>query len=86
MNAEQTIRTVLQSAIPPGVPLSFNKILSARFVGSGKKRVATADLEMFDGLPATVECWCYGPGWAHRWTSMIGGDISWEGDLWKRSR
>lgn len=86
MSATETVRSVLLSVLPPGVPPSFSKIASAHFTGSGKRRVATADLEMFDGLSATVECWCYGPGWAHRWTSMIGGDIFREGDQWKRSR
>lgn len=88
-SSASAVSLVLTSVLPPGVPPSFNKILSSHWVGTGRKRIATATLEMFDGLTASVECWNYGrkewiDGWAHRWTSMDGGDISWNGSNWER--
>ncbi|WP_454021146.1 hypothetical protein [Azospirillum sp. Marseille-Q6669] len=80
-----TITAVLRAVLPPGVPPSFRRVLCARFDGAGQRRIVVADLEMADGLTATVEAWRYAPGgWAHRWLAMAGGPMSWNGRRWVR--
>jgi len=80
-----TITAVLRAVLPPRVPPSFRRVLCARFDGAGWQRTVVADLEMVDGLPATVEAWRYVPGgWAHRWLAMAGGPIFWNGQRWHR--
>lgn len=82
-SAEATIRQVLLSVLPPGATPSFRKIVSARFVG---QRKVVAELEMVDGLPASVEAWQWRPdGWAHRWLRFDGGDLFWENGRWQRA-
>ena len=84
-SSASAVSLVLMSVLPPGVPPSFNKILSSHWVGTGRKCIAVATLEMFDGLTATVECKSHGWGiCSHKWTSMDGGDISWNGSKWER--
>lgn len=42
---------------------------------------------MFDGQAATVRVWLYARGrdaFAHEWTSMLGGDCSFEDGAWIR--
>lgn len=81
-NAKDEIRRVLMDVLPPGVPPSFGRIVSASFNGS---KVLVAELEMFDGLRAEVEAWQWRPdGWAHRWVKLDGGDLSWEDGRWWR--
>ncbi|NUB07090.1 hypothetical protein FW320_13005 [Azospirillum sp. Vi22] len=80
-----TINAVLRAVLPPGVPPSFRRVLAARFDGAGRRRIVVADLEMVDGLTATVEAWHYAPGgWAHRWLAMAGGPMFWNGRRWQR--
>ncbi|WP_374453784.1 hypothetical protein [Phenylobacterium sp.] len=82
--AASVVRDTLLAVLPPGVPPSFDRIVSARFIGTGRRRIASADLVMFDGSPATVEVWIAGVCTAHRWTSMPGGSAFWDGDAWRR--
>lgn len=80
-NAEDTIRRVLMDVLPPNVPPSFRRVVRARFVG--KTRIL-AELEMVDGLPSEIEAWQWPGGWAHRWVTLEGGDLSWEDGRWWR--
>lgn len=80
--AANVIRNVLLDVLPPGVPPNFRRIVRARFVAA---RRVVAELEMVDGLPAEVEAWQWqADSWAHKWLRLDGGDLSWEGDGWKR--
>lgn len=84
-DAAGIVRSALLSVLPPGVPPSFRSIAGARFDGAGRSRNATADLIMFDGQPATVEVDQSAEGlWRHRWLSLPGGSVSWEGGRWVR--
>lgn len=81
-NAADEIRRILMDVLPAGVPPSFGRVVTAKF--DGKSRVV-AELEMVDGLRATVEAWQWSPkSWAHRWVEMDGGDLSWEDGAWQR--
>jgi hypothetical protein len=52
--------------------------------GSGRYRVATADLEMFDGQIATIEVFeCRFEVLEHRWTTMAGGNAFYDGTRWR---
>ncbi|MGX5776955.1 hypothetical protein [Methylorubrum zatmanii] len=83
--AEILIRDHLIGCLPPGVPPSFRRIVSACFDGVGHKRKAVGHMEMFDGRPATVEVFQWAPNaWGHRWSDMPGGACSWEGSCWVR--
>lgn len=83
--AKQTARdlvvSVSSSIIPPGAPFPFAEIIGARFEG---KNTATADVVMFDGLPAKMRLTRWAYGWSHGWDSMPGGDISLEECGWVR--
>lgn len=88
-SAAEAVRLVLMAALPPGSPPSFREIAAARFTGSGRGRVAVADLVMFDGLPATAEVFAGGKMlghtvWGHRWTKMAGGPCVLEDGRWQR--
>lgn len=82
--AAEFVRSTLLDALPEGVPPSFRTIRSARYEGHGHRRRAIGLLTMFDGNPATVECWQSGPCRAHRFIELTGGSVSWEGDRWVR--
>jgi hypothetical protein len=83
--AAQMVLDCLTACLPPGVSLSFRRIVRARFEGSGRRKRSVADVEMFDGRHATVEVWQYAPGaWAHRWPTMDGGAAYWDGSAWRR--
>ena len=81
------IEGALRACRPPDVPPSFTHIVSARWTGSGRKRVAEADLIMFDGQPAKVRVWRYGSypdAIAHTFHDLPGGDVSFEDGRWIR--
>lgn len=83
--AREYIDAALRACLPDGVPPSFRSINNARFVGVGRDRPAEADLTMFDGLPARVRVWLWGPSsYAHAWLDMPGGDCSFEAGRWIR--
>lgn len=82
--ARDFVFETLIDVLPPGVPPSFREISSASFIGSGRSRRARAALVMFDGQPATVECWQAGMCRAHTFTYMPGGAVSWEDCAWVR--
>ena len=84
-SAETLIREHLIGCLPPGSMPSFRRIISAAFDGTGRKRKAIGRLEMFDGQPATVEVFQWGPNaWGHRWADMPGGACSLEPSGWVR--
>lgn len=77
----------LRACLPPGVPPSFQSIVTARWTGTGRKRVAEAELTMFDGQPAKVRVWRYGSypdALAHTFYDLPGGDVSFEDGRWVR--
>lgn len=84
MNASIFVRETLLAVLPENVPPSFTAINSASYTGSGGNRRARAQLTMFDGQLAVVECWQAGACRAHRYLDLSGGDVSWEGDAWVR--
>ena len=75
------VEDVAKASLPDGAPLFFREVRSARF--EGKNRV-TADVIMFDGLPATIRLTRWAFGWSKGWDSMPGGDIYLEAGQWKR--
>lgn len=87
--ASEAVKHVLLSCLAPGVPPSFQEIVSARYLGTGRKRRARAVLRMFDGLTATVEVFIGGvalgvPMLGHQWIEMAGGPCAFEGGRWQR--
>lgn len=89
VTAFDEVKAHLLDVLPPGVPPSYKDILSAEYVGSGRKRTAVAELVMFDGERAVVEVFwwgsfdsvkCYG----HRWLVWNGPAAYFEGGEWKR--
>ena len=87
MTAVAFIDAALRACLPPGAPPSFTLIISARWIETGRKRVAEADLTMFDGLPAKVRVWRYGSypdALAHTFYDLPGGDVSFEDGRWVR--
>jgi hypothetical protein len=80
MNAKQMVADGMQACLPPGCPLPFNAIISARFLA---KRIALATVELFDGLPGTIEVSERGL-WCLQWKELAGGAINWNGRNWER--
>ncbi len=86
MNARELVQKTLQDMVGP-IPTSHRSIVGARF--DGKHRV-TAELEMFDGQPATVELkrWTAGDGliggWSVHFMELPGGNVMWTGSQWER--
>jgi hypothetical protein len=81
------VEQVLRSCLAPGVPPSWHSIDGARYVSAQPRHEATAELTMFDGLPAKVRVWFYASGsdaCAHEWTYMPGGHCSFEDGRWVR--
>lgn len=92
MTAEELVAEHLAACLPLDTPPSYRRIVSARFVGTGRKRVAVAELEMFDGQPAKVEVHEYGKGGygfggsSHRWLEMEGGNACYWNGRWQREQ
>lgn len=82
--AENIVKKVLADALSPGIPPSYRCILRAKFLRKGRRPVINADLEMFDGLSASVQAQLWDHGWSHRWVSMEGASIWWNGEKWQR--
>lgn len=78
------IDAALRAVLPDGVPPSYRLIEGACWDGYGRHRKAVGRLQMFDGLPATVEVREAGPCTSHRFTDMPGGACSYEGGQWVR--
>ena len=81
------IDRALRASLPLGVPPPYTRMVSARWTGAGRKRVAEADLTMFDGQPAKVRVWRYGSypdALAHTFHDLPGGDVSYEDGRWIR--
>lgn len=85
VKAIDIVAQVLDNALPPNVPSSVKKITGARFTGSSRTHI-TAELVMFDGRPAKLECYRLRHSWAHRWTSLEGGSLKWDSvrNEWRR--
>lgn len=86
VSAGHSVASYMASCLPHGVPPCHRLIANARFVGFGRRRVAVADVEMFDGQPATIEVFRWGPmnAFGHRWTAMQGGAAFYEDGRWQR--
>lgn len=83
-NAAVIVAEVLADSLPPGVPPSHLKIIAASFLRLGRQPVIEAELEMFDGLAASVQCCKYGGIWSHYWVKLDGGSAAWNGEAWER--
>lgn len=81
--AKKFVDDRLRACLPHGVPPAYLEITRAKYVGSGKNRVAAADLIMVDGLPGKVVVSTNGL-MPHRFTDLPGGDLSFEGGIWMR--
>lgn len=81
MKAIDIVQSVARSVLPPDAPLPFVEVKGARFHG---KDNITANVIMFDGLPAVMHLSRWSLGWSYGWDSMPGGDISLEGGAWER--
>jgi hypothetical protein len=85
--AADLIAEHLAACQPPAETPIYRAIKHALYVGFGPKRVAMAELEMFDGQAATIEVYAWGVDClAHRWTRLDGGFIACEGGRWVRRR
>lgn len=84
LTAKQTVQLAMEAVLPPGVPPCFREITSAHFRRAGRRKVAVADVIMFDGRSSTVEVWRQGFCTVHRWTLMPGGNAYWTGSEWRR--
>lgn len=83
--AKTLVDNHLASCLPVGCPPCHRLVIKARFVGVGKKSVAIADVEMFDGQAAKIEVFRWGlGGLGHRWTEMAGGCAFYEDGRWQR--
>ena len=69
------------ASLPPGAPLPFDKIISARFDGANQ---IVASVVMFDGQRADMRLKRWAFGWSCGWDAMPGGDISLENGAWQR--
>lgn len=84
--AKQWVMDGMQSCIPPGCPLPFSTVSS---IVSAKKNCVVATVEMFDGLPSTIELsqqeWKGGSKtWILSWQNLPGGAVNWTGTRWER--
>ena len=59
-HSKEIVWQVSESIIPPGSPLPFTKVNGSRYVGVNQ---ITADVTMFDGLPAKVRLTRWAMGW-----------------------
>lgn len=85
LDAATLVATHLASCVPAGTPPAFRTVINARFEGVGRKMVAIAVLEMFDGLTATIEVFKWATNaLGHRWTAMEGGAAFYEDGKWQR--
>ena len=69
------------ASLPPGAPLPFGEIISARFDGANQ---IVASVVMFDGQRADMRLKRWEFGWSRGWDAMPGGDISLENGAWQR--
>lgn len=69
------------ATFPPGVPPSHKNVILACFVDANR---IDAQLEMFDGLPASVTLsrWTY--GWSIHYAHLPGGAVAWFRSQWTR--
>ena len=81
MTAKDIVIQINTDSLPPGAPLPFCKILSARFVGANQ---IEASVVMFDGQRADMRLKRWAFGWSRGWDAMPGGDISLENGMWQR--
>jgi hypothetical protein len=77
------VLAAMADVLPAGVPLSFT-VTKARFDGKGVRRVALADVIMFDEQPARLKVWRLADAWAHEWLELPAGPVSWERGQWVR--
>lgn len=86
--AKAFVERALLDVLPPDVPPSWSSIDSARYVGTGRRREAHAELTMFDGRPAKVRVWFWDKGstsCAHEWTDPGHGEpCGFEDGRWQR--
>lgn len=86
MTAVEMITEAFRAVTPPGVPLPFSRILTAR--KQGKKAVGA--LEMADGSLATVEVGTFTvlheESWSIKYTEWPGGPLYWDGTQWLRDK
>jgi hypothetical protein len=83
--AAQWITDGLTAVLPPGVPVSFRRIINATMKGKTK---AVAALEMFDGKTSRVEVskWSsrFTGAWAVQWLESGNKPCFWNGTAWER--
>lgn len=84
LTASEYVRAALLDCLPEGVAPSFAEIASARWEGRTPRRIAVAELIMFDGRPGTVGVRQVGPCTSHRFTDLPGGDCSFDDGRWVR--
>jgi hypothetical protein len=86
-SAKTAIVNHLASLLPPETPPFYRSVLKARYIGSGRKRVATAWLEMFDGQIAQLEVvHIEGELYRHQWKHPTGDYLAYDRGQWKRIR
>lgn len=86
-SAKEQVEQALRACLPDGVPPSFRSIDAASYISSQPRHEATAELTMFDGMPAKVRVWLYArnlDAFAHEWLELPGGHCSFEGGRWIR--
>ncbi len=86
VTATEIVDQVLKDALPPSIPPSFKRIKSARYLRIGKHPIINAELEMFDGLSASVQLTKWNHGYSHQWTQLNGGSAKWNNELGKWER
>lgn len=79
---KQWVMDGTKACIPPNCPVPFT-IISAHKIS---KYVALATVELFDGLPGTLEVSQQRPflNWCLQWRELAGGAINWNGRNWER--
>lgn len=82
--ARAVAESYLASILPHGTPPRHRSIIRSRHVGAGRRRMIVADLEMFDGLSATIEIFSWNDRLGHRWTNLPGGDVYFKNGRWQR--
>jgi hypothetical protein len=93
MSNERALKTLvadtLTAIVPLGSPACFREVLSAWSAGSGRRKVVTADLIMFDGERSTVELRPFkiadADGWSVQWKRLDAGAFYLLDGEWKRA-
>lgn len=85
-DAKQWATDGMTACIPPGCPLPFTTVLSAKFTN---KNAVNAHVKMFDGLSGVLEISqrelemnCL--SWCMCWKELEGGPINLNGTRWER--